>query len=315
MGMLVTKPLNIHINDVMTHKIVFSKKAYLSLVLEVKGKISTETGGVLLGGISSDSFHVVEVLDPGPKSIFKVAYFEYDTDYVNHLATKVSRLYKNSLKIIGLWHRHPGSYDVFSNTDDSTNIQYAKLNLEGAVSLLVNIDPCFRLTCYHVSNPLRYERIPYEIDDSILDKYPLHESEIITESINAYGNKYRSDTGGTFDKLAINEVLKLLNTLPRADYMATMSEESLANCDDKSLNYLLEEMMDDIDYLSSIDSTVTCSFSQGEFKLTSKRISELNLRFIAIHPKKIILFSDGRNWHEYKRGMFFSTVKGGVNVY
>jgi len=294
----------------MTYKIIFSKKAYLSLVLEVRGKISTETGGVLLGGISSDCFHVVETLDPGPKSIFQVAYFEYDTEYVNHLATKVSRQYINSLKTIGLWHRHPGSFDVFSGTDDSTNAQFAKLNQEGAVSLLVNIDPNFRLTCYHVTYPMKYERIPYEINDTILEKYPLHEHEEVIEGINSYGNRYNNEVRNTFNKKAIEELLKFLNTLPAVDFEAAMTGEMPVSNDSELLNLILEEAMEDINFLSSIDTTVSFRFTRGELKLASKVSSELFLKFVAMPTKKLIMISDGKKWHEYKRGMLSASMIG-----
>lgn len=145
---------------------VFSKRAMTALLVETREKITTETGGVFLGKYESGIWYIVETIDPGPDSIFKPAYFEYDRNYINHLINKVSRLYKNQLDLIGLWHRHPGSLDTFSSTDDETNTQYAQLADCGAISGLVNIDPEFRLTLYHVAHPLRYEKIRYSVDDS-----------------------------------------------------------------------------------------------------------------------------------------------------
>ncbi|MCL2194261.1 MAG: hypothetical protein FWB78_12815, partial [Treponema sp.] len=91
-----------------------------------------------------------ESIDPGPKSIFSAAYFEYDEAYVNHLANKINVLYKKPLRIMGLWHRHPGSMDTFSATDNSTHERYSHINPFGVVSALVNIDPSFRLSVYNV---------------------------------------------------------------------------------------------------------------------------------------------------------------------
>lgn len=147
-------------------EVVFSKRAMTALLVETREKITTETGGVFLGKYESGVWYIVETIDPGPNSIFKPSYFEYDQAYINHLINKVSRLYKNQLDLIGLWHRHPGSLDTFSMTDDGTNTQYAQLADYGAISGLVNIDPEFRLTLYHVSLPLKYEKIAYSVDDA-----------------------------------------------------------------------------------------------------------------------------------------------------
>lgn len=147
-------------------KVIFSARAYAALLSEVLDEVRTETGGVLLGYWDDGVWQVVESVDPGPSSRFEVAYFEYDQDYVNHLINKVSRIYDKQLDLIGLWHRHPGSFDRFSATDDETNLKYASLSKHGAISALVNIDPHFRLTVYQVTaQPLRYEKIPYRVLD------------------------------------------------------------------------------------------------------------------------------------------------------
>ena len=152
-------------------KVIFSARAYAALLSEVLDEVQTETGGVLLGYWDDGVWQVVESVDPGPSSRFEVAYFEYDQDYVNHLINKVSRIYEKQLDLIGLWHRHPGSFDRFSATDDETNLKYASLSKYGAVSALVNIDPHFRLTVYQVTaQPLRYEKISYEVLDRDSDQ-------------------------------------------------------------------------------------------------------------------------------------------------
>lgn len=172
-------------------KVVFSNRAFISLLVETKEKITTETGGVFLGFYRDGIWYVVESIDPGPNSIFKPAYFEYDTSYINHLINKVSRIYNTQLELIGLWHRHPGTLDSFSSTDDGTNTEYAKMAGIGAISALVNIDPEFRLTIYHVSLPLKYQRIEYEVGD---EKIPFgimeyHNSNKLIETINIQNKK------------------------------------------------------------------------------------------------------------------------------
>ncbi|MDC2216133.1 Ig-like domain-containing protein, partial [Bacteroides thetaiotaomicron] len=104
-------------------------------------------------------------------------YFEYDDAFVNYLAQSVANQYKIPLELLGLWHRHPGSMDVFSSTDDGTNTTFALQNPSGVISGLVNIDPQFRLTMYHMENPRNvvrqytrpnYERIDVEVGDDII---------------------------------------------------------------------------------------------------------------------------------------------------
>ncbi len=48
-----------------------------------------------------------------PRSEFdflKSHIFEYDQPYVQHLINKVAAIYQERLELIGLWHRHPGSF-------------------------------------------------------------------------------------------------------------------------------------------------------------------------------------------------------------
>ena len=59
-------------------KVVFSTRAFAALMAETTEKIETETGGLFLGTVENDTWYVIESIDPGPKSIFEVAYFEYD---------------------------------------------------------------------------------------------------------------------------------------------------------------------------------------------------------------------------------------------
>lgn len=165
--------------------IVFTSRAYNGIVNESFLKDPVETGGILLGHILDNGLWIVmEVLPPGNNSIFQIAYFEYDHEFVNYLAQSVSSQYKESLCLLGLWHRHPGSMDVFSKTDDTTNGVYASLSTHGAVSGLVNIDPEFRLTMFHVSSPCIYRKVEFIVDDDLIPShyfelkyYPIDEQE------------------------------------------------------------------------------------------------------------------------------------------
>ena len=151
----------------MLEKVVFSERAIISLLSETQEHIHTETGGVFLGHRCEKIWYIVEAVDPGINCIFQPAYFEYDDVYLNHLMNKIDRLYKVPLELMGLWHRHPGSFDQFSGTDDGTNIKYARKHADGAISALVNIDPTFRITMYHVTDPLNYRKVKYSVGDKL----------------------------------------------------------------------------------------------------------------------------------------------------
>ena len=153
--------------------VIFSDEAYNAVMTETFKKDPYETGGILLGHMLDNGIWIVmEVLPPGWRSIFQYAYFEYDEQFVNYVAQNESKKYEIELQLLGLWHRHPGSMDTFSGTDDATNRIFAELHPSGAISGLVNIDPRFRLTMYHVKSPLRYNKVDVEVgNDLIPEKY------------------------------------------------------------------------------------------------------------------------------------------------
>ena len=156
--------------------VVFSNKAYNAIIRESFDKDPVETGGILLGHVLDNGVWIVmEVLPPGINSIFQYAYFEYDEAFVNYLAQSVANQYKRPLDLLGLWHRHPGGMDVFSTTDDGTNLTFARQNPAGVISGLVNIDPRFRLTMYHLDCPTHrpmgrpdYSVVEVEVGDDII---------------------------------------------------------------------------------------------------------------------------------------------------
>lgn len=149
--------------------VIFSDKAYNAIIDETFRKDPIETGGILLGHVLDNGLWVVmEVIPPGIDSVHQYAYFEYDKEFVNYLAESVATKYEHKLELLGLWHRHPGSMDTFSGTDDGTNSVFASLRPCGAISGLVNVDPNFRLTMRHVSYPLHYEIVEVEVGDDLI---------------------------------------------------------------------------------------------------------------------------------------------------
>lgn len=151
--------------------IVFSSRAYNAIMAETYRKDPLETGGILIGHIlDSGTWVVVDMIPPGIKTVHREAYFEWDTELINYLSAYACSLYELKPNVLGFWHRHPGSMDTFSGTDDGTNLVFAKKTEGlGIISGIVNVDPEFRLTMYHVSVPLSYSLIrDVLVDDSII---------------------------------------------------------------------------------------------------------------------------------------------------
>jgi proteasome lid subunit RPN8/RPN11 len=147
--------------------VLLSGQALSDILHETAEHFATETGGVLLGAVEGNRWYVAEVLDPGPGATLTHSYFEYNHNYLTHLANKTARRYKTPLRLLGLWHRHPGSLDRFSGTDDRTNTLYVERCGGPVVSGLVNLDPDFRLTFYQVTfPPLHYTPVAYRVGDA-----------------------------------------------------------------------------------------------------------------------------------------------------
>lgn len=141
-------------------RVVYSNRAYLEILAETYSHPHTETGGILLGRYEEGTFYILEVVDPGYGAVHRSpSFFEYDEQYATHVANTRSRLYSEGLHLLGLWHRHPGSFDQFSATDQDTHRRYLAQRPEGIVSVLVNLDPGFRLTTYFVLPPARLHRL------------------------------------------------------------------------------------------------------------------------------------------------------------
>lgn len=244
-------------------KVIFSKRAMTALLVETREKIATETGGVFLGKYVDGIWYVVETIDPGPKAIFKTAYFEYDQNYINHLINKISRLYNQQLDLVGLWHRHPGSLDSFSMTDDGTNSKYAELSSSGAISGLVNIDPKFRLTMYHVSLPLNYEKIEWMVDDELIptEIQCLKENELLVEQIGTVSAKCKRVV--KFADVFMNEkkrkaITNIHNYLKRRTISDVIVKDAKRFDGDIPVEILLEELESDFNFMekTGIDYTI-----------------------------------------------------------
>jgi hypothetical protein len=203
--------------DKLPNKVALSTQAYLSVVSEVSTFSDIETGGIFLGTIENNNWYIIESIDPGYEKIIReVAYFVYDVDYVNHLANIRSKLYDQELVLLGLWHRHPGSMDVFSTADEDTNRKFVSNCTNGSISSIINIDPLFRITMYYVSPNLHYTKLK---NIKYGDKYipskllNLKNANVFLEKINKKSN----NTPSKFQE-------KLLDTLDY-EYISYLSQQ------------------------------------------------------------------------------------------
>ena len=126
-----------------------NERAYASVITEVMTNGQNETGGVFLGYIVNRAWYIVESIDPGMDTLNQVAFFQWDTEYVNHQAERLSKIYHKPLTVLGFWHRHPGSMDYFSGQDETTIRTNLRELRAGLLSMLVNIDPKLRMTYYY----------------------------------------------------------------------------------------------------------------------------------------------------------------------
>lgn len=291
-------------------KVVFSNRAYASVLSETTEKIQTETGGLFLGTVIDDVWYIIEAIDPGPDSVFEVAYFEYDQAYTQHLIRKIANLYSSKLDLIGLWHRHPGSFDIFSSTDDGTNSKYAAMREKGAISALVNIDPNFRITMYHVDQPCRYSKIKYIVGDENIPQNLLQlKSQAQFEKLMRNIISPHSETGGKYHKSAsfggfmrsispyFDEVV-CENIFPEPELDAAEVSEKM-----------LDVMLEDISFFSD-DVNMEVSLAQRDkyIVMVQEAIDETTrVYFTYSQEENVVAFEyKGKNYY-YESGYFKKT--------
>lgn len=310
-------------------RVVFSNRAYASVLAETTEKIETETGGLFLGTIQDDIWYIIETIDPGPKSIFEVAYFEYDQKYTQHLINKLANLYDKKLSLIGLWHRHPGSFDQFSSTDDGTNAKYASMREEGAISALVNVDPTFRITMYQVERPCRYRKIAYEIGDnfipdaflkfktperfySIMDNI-LHPSAASRSMVDGY---HKSASLASFMKFILPQLKECVREdkenvrAVRVEFSPVSNREEYLQCCPQEK--LLDEIFDDLSFMADTlgIETEICDGGHGMLDVYQDAIEgTTKLHFVCRKSEPTVTFCFHKKRYLYYRNMFSEAYK------
>lgn len=284
-------------------KVVFSDRAFAAIMAETTEKIKTETGGLFLGSFEDGIWYVIEAIDPGPKSIFEVAYFEYDQQYTQHLINKIANLYDKRLTLIGLWHRHPGSFDQFSSTDDGTNSKYARMRKEGAISALVNIDPEFRLTMYHVDQPCRYSVIEYDVgnhlipDEMLRYKSPEKFANLMAGIIS---DEYKDFHPSVSLNGFLKTVLPYMKHIKINEVFTEVKDRNIAT------ERILDELVEDSAFLAD-DQGIEYSISQvDQFICLSQDAIDVSVKlyFRYIAENDIIVFSYNNECYLYENNAF-----------
>lgn len=284
-------------------KVVFSDRAFAAIMAETTEKIKTETGGLFLGSFEDGIWYVIEAIDPGPKSIFEVAYFEYDQQYTQHLINKIANLYDKRLTLIGLWHRHPGSFDQFSSTDDGTNSKYARMRKEGAISALVNIDPEFRLTMYHVDQPCRYSVIEYDVgnhlipDEMLRYKSPEKFANLMAGIIS---DEYKDFHPSVSLNGFLKTVLPYMKHIKINEVFTEVKDRNIAT------ERILDELVEDSAFLAD-DQGIEYSISQvDQFICLSQDAIDVSVKlyFRYIAENGIVVFSYNNECYLYENNAF-----------
>ena len=287
-------------------KVVFSDRAYASVMAETTEKIQTETGGLFLGTVVNDTWYIIEAIDPGPKSIFEVAYFEYDKNYTQHLINKIANLYDEKLSLIGLWHRHPGSFDIFSTTDNGTNSKYAAMRECGAISGLVNIDPKFRFTMYHVARPCKYTKISYVVGSHLIPekflklKTPKRYEEIMDNLLNP-----KSENEDLSPSISLESFMKRIS--PSLNDRKISRKIDKPKLDSEELkNILIDAVVSDISFMSE-DIGIQMSVIQknGVLSIYQESVDGMTkLFFIYDETNNKVVFQYNGSNYIYEEGLF-----------
>ena len=103
------------------------------------------------------------------------AHHEMDNNYHNHILPGAFRAYiSTGCVFLGLLAPPPRlARHVFQATTTAQITAFAEVIGNGAVSMLVNLDPTARLTCYYLSKNGEYRTVPVMVGDKYFCGYRL----------------------------------------------------------------------------------------------------------------------------------------------
>ena len=274
--------------------VVLSSRAYSSILAEAYANGSNESGGILLGHNDEDIWYVIEATDPGFGAYHTQTRHEMNNRYVNYVYRILSRLYEKRIYLIGFWHRHPGSMNVFSSLDDKVNTDYANEIGGGTLSFIVNFYPEPVITCYYLSleNGL-YHRLPMVVDDRILTKKGFlsyaGERDLVERKEDMKSElRDIGEQAVAYEKEAVfSDSLCEVDTNPKKEEAKGMITIDKAMISGKDITSVIQRILAP---LSSHSESVNSSASQKEAFLDSL---DLEKRINQILDSEICVFTNG----------------------
>lgn len=131
-------------------QVIGSKRSLTTIIAEAYANGGDETGGILLGHMDGADWYLVESTGPGYDAMHTPTRHEMNNRFVNYVYRTTAHLYRDMPTLIGFWHRHPGTFNRFSDLDDVVNTKYVAAVGNGTLSFLVNFTPEPQLTCYYL---------------------------------------------------------------------------------------------------------------------------------------------------------------------
>lgn len=144
--------------------VVLSPLAWALMISQSYLNNPNETGGALLGYRDGTTVHVTVALPSGPRSQASPVMLKYNEEFQNYVFGVITELMGEKGGLLGIWHKHPASFDRFSGVDAVAHEQFGKVLNGEVLSLLVNLDGpegAPRVTGYFVdTKEMVYHLIP-----------------------------------------------------------------------------------------------------------------------------------------------------------
>ena len=129
-------------------EVIMGSRAYATLIAEAYANGENETGGVFLGHVENGICYIVESTLPGYQALHERGLFKMNERFVNYVYRGQVRIFRKEPRLLGLWHRHPESFNRFSGHDDIMNRKFAMAVGGGTLSFLLNFVPGPVITPY-----------------------------------------------------------------------------------------------------------------------------------------------------------------------
>lgn len=101
-----------------------TKSAYQVIKDESLNSIDWESGGLMAGTMKKDHC-VIKATRPSPSAVRTSASYTNDGKYDSEILKKLIAEYNGRIKLVGYWHKHPGSMSNPSTTDLKTARRFA----------------------------------------------------------------------------------------------------------------------------------------------------------------------------------------------